>query len=120
MPWSVYGILVVFALFVLLMVVNPKLSCFGKRIGSPLYPLLRKKKKRTLKTEDYGFHLVDENGHRKKQPVQTGGNTHPPVKAVRKKPQKAVKTQDYGFHLVDGEGDKDTGATDSRPGKKGN
>jgi hypothetical protein len=36
------------------------MSCFGKRVSSPLYPLLRKKKQRKIKTEDYGFHLNDE------------------------------------------------------------
>jgi hypothetical protein len=65
-----YGILVIFGLFILLLVVNPKLSCFGKRIRSPFYPLVRKKRlaKRAdgtgnapgdagKKTEDYGFRL---------------------------------------------------------------
>jgi hypothetical protein len=65
-----YGILVIFGLFILLLAVNPKLSCFGKRIRSPFYPLVRKKRlaKRAdgtgkapgdagKKTEDYGFRL---------------------------------------------------------------
>ena len=65
-----YGILVIFGLFILLLAVNPKLSCFGKRIKSPFYPLVRRKRqaKRTegkeagpdgarKKTEDYGFKL---------------------------------------------------------------
>jgi hypothetical protein len=65
-----YGILVIFGLFILLLAVNPKLSCFGKRIKSPFYPLVRKKHmaKRSdgagktpdgagKKTEDYGFKL---------------------------------------------------------------
>lgn len=66
MNWGVYGILIVFGLFVLLLILNPNLSCFGKRISSPLYPLLRKRKKRTVKTEDYGFHLDDEQPSRAK------------------------------------------------------
>ena len=39
-----YGILVIFGLFILLLAVNPKLSCFGKRIKSPFYPLVRRKR----------------------------------------------------------------------------
>ena len=39
-----YGILVIFGLFIILLVINPKLSCFGKRIKSPFYPLVRRKK----------------------------------------------------------------------------
>lgn len=65
-----YGILVIFGLFILLLVVNPKLSCFGKRIKSPFYPLVRRKRlakkadgaekvpgDAAKKTEDYGFRL---------------------------------------------------------------
>jgi hypothetical protein len=70
MSWSTYAILIVFAAFVLLLIINPNMSCFGKRITSPFYPLLRKKRlkgkpgtvpgagageKAAQKTEDYGF-----------------------------------------------------------------
>jgi hypothetical protein len=70
MSWSTYAILIVFAAFVLLLILNPNMSCFGKRITSPFYPLLRKKRlkgkagattdvgageKAAQKTEDYGF-----------------------------------------------------------------
>ncbi len=71
------GLMVVFALFIILLVVNPKLSCFGRRITSPLYPIFRKKhlkkrdeirrapapekgaggKDKDRPTEDYGFKL---------------------------------------------------------------
>ena len=75
MSFGVYGILVIFGLFILLLVVNPNLSCFGKRIKSPFYPLIRKKRIKvgTLdagkpedgkgtgtvkqKAKDYGFRL---------------------------------------------------------------
>ena len=63
MNWGVYGILIIFGAFVLLLILNPSLSCFGKRVSSPLYPLLRnrkKKKRQKIKTMDYGFHLSDE------------------------------------------------------------
>jgi hypothetical protein len=68
MSWSTTVILVIFAAFVLLLIINPNMSCFGKRISSPFYPLLRKKRlkgkagaatgageKAAQKTEDYGF-----------------------------------------------------------------
>lgn len=62
MKWSTTVILIIFAAFVLLLILNPNMSCFGRRIKSPFYPLFRKKtlkeeaKKTPPKTEDYGFH----------------------------------------------------------------
>lgn len=62
MKWSMTAILVVFAAFILLLILNPKMSCFGRRVKSPFYPLFRKKKRKeetrrtAPKTEDYGFH----------------------------------------------------------------
>jgi hypothetical protein len=62
MKWSTTAILVVFAAFVLLLILNPNMSCFGRRLKSPFYPLFRKRKlkeeeakKNPPKTEDYGF-----------------------------------------------------------------
>ena len=61
MKWSTTGILVIFAAFVLLLILNPNMSCFGRRLKSPFYPLFRKRKmrdaaeKKPPKTEDYGF-----------------------------------------------------------------
>ena len=61
MKWSTTVILVIFAAFVLLLILNPNMSCFGRRIKSPFYPLLRKRKhkeeakKKPPDTEDYGF-----------------------------------------------------------------
>jgi hypothetical protein len=70
MSFGAYGILVIFGLFILLLVVNPNLSCFGKRIKSPFYPLTRGRRMKAgkheagkpgsaseKKTEDYGFKL---------------------------------------------------------------
>ncbi len=87
MRFGVYGILVILALFVLLLILNPKLSCFGKRVRSPLYPLWRKRKKKAeLATHDYGFHLVEgERGKKREEPARP------------KRPDK--KTEDYGFRL---------------------
>ena len=75
MNLGTYGILIAFAAFILLMILNPKLSCFGKRITSPLYPLLRKRQKKApakVPTEDYGFKLSEN------PPAQAG----PPAKTV--------------------------------------
>ena len=57
MNFGMYGILIIFGAFVVLLVLNPRLSCFGKRVTSPLYPVLHKKKVRAFDTEDYGFDL---------------------------------------------------------------
>jgi len=93
MNWGMYGILVIFGLFVLLMIFNPKLSCFGKWIKSPLYPLFRKRKQK-IKTDDYGFHLVDENSKRRlsKQKISE-------QKSKERKDKETKKTDDYGFRL---------------------
>ncbi len=86
-----YGILIAFAAFILLMILNPRLSCFGKRIRSPLYPLLRRRQKKAApqaKTEDYGFHLVEN------PPPKAG-----PRRPEEKKDKAAKKADDYGFRL---------------------
>ncbi len=62
MPWTVYGIMIVFGVFVILIIIDPRLSCFGRKLRSPFYPILRKKKQRKLQTEDYGFSLDEEEG----------------------------------------------------------
>jgi len=80
---GVYGLLIVFAAFIILLIINPNLSCFGKRIKSPFYPLLRKRKKRT--------HL-SERGSRPADGPPSGDGP-----AATKKPTKP--TEDYGFHL---------------------
>ncbi|MCX6566821.1 MAG: hypothetical protein NTW38_10470 [Candidatus Aminicenantes bacterium] len=95
---GVIGILVIFAVFIVLIATNPRLSCFGKKLKSPFYPLFRKKRMeeearllrkerlRNIKTEDYGFKLDDSDG-----------TSLPPVSdEVRKK---AEKTEDYGLKL---------------------
>ncbi|MGQ9672081.1 MAG: hypothetical protein ACUVV5_02980 [Candidatus Aminicenantales bacterium] len=87
MRFGVYGILIILGLFILLLIFNPKLSCFGKRVRSPLYPLWRKRRKKgELATHDYGFHLVEgESGEKRKSSLKS------------KKPDQ--KTEDYGFRL---------------------
>lgn len=81
MSWGATVLLVLFGAFVLLIIVNPNISCFGKRLRSPFTPLLRKRSA-PKKTTDYHFHLVD--GTEKK------AEPRDPAKP-------APKTEDYGF-----------------------
>lgn len=63
MSWGATILLILFAIFIVLAAVNPNISCFGKRLRSPFYPL-RRKKAAPRKTTDYDFHLTDGNGKR--------------------------------------------------------
>ena len=95
---GVVGILVIFAAFIVLIATNPRLSCFGKKIASPFYPLLRRKRMeknaavlrkerlKKMKTEDYGFKLGDESG-------PSGPNLSEEAR------KKAKKAEDYGLKL---------------------
>jgi hypothetical protein len=85
MKLALYGILVILALFIVLMVFNPNLSCFGRKLRSPFYPVLRKKKLKQKKREamDYGFNLGGP-GEKRGKILGTGSNT---------------VTEDYGFDL---------------------
>jgi len=99
MNWMTYGIIIIFAAFVVLMIINPKLSCFGKKIASPLYPLTRQRKQRQrrIKTESYGFNLddTDERGPSLKRKV---GDEELFLDQFK---HKKIKTKDYGFQLTD-------------------
>ena len=110
MRWGYYGILIVFIAFFLLLVLSPNLSCFGKRLKSPFYPLLRRKKKaKKIKTEDYGFTLVDKGDRQKAQEIKQkmSAQSHDAtaeeekVKTGSRARKKKLKTEDYGFSLVD-------------------
>lgn len=96
MKLALYGILVILALFIVLMVFNPRLSCFGKKLRSPFYPMVRKRKQRErqLKTTDYGFDL---DSPAKKQVPGTRAQrlAQPPGLKTRKN----LAAQDYGFDL---------------------
>lgn len=113
MKLGYYGILIIFVAFFLLLVLNPNLSCFGKRLKSPFYPLFRRKKRvKEIKTEDYGFSLVDQRQRRKVerkgQKMDSQSRDSSPDKAEEekgpKKRKKKLKTHDYGFSLGDDEG----------------
>lgn len=97
---GVYVILVLFGLFVVLLVVNPNLSCFGKRVRSPFYPLTRKKGKaaKTIKTTDFGFHLNPDGKPADRHVSKPSGSTSAGAKPAGSSPD-APKTEDYGFRL---------------------
>jgi hypothetical protein len=105
-----YGILIIFVAFFLLLVLSPNLSCFGKKLRSPFYPLLRRKKaKKKIKAEDYGFSLIGakdrERVEKKKSEIAAQRKDSSPVKDGKKKlpevKKKRLKTDDYGFSLDD-------------------
>jgi hypothetical protein len=96
MNWRIYVILAIFVLLFIILILNPNLSCFGKRIRSPLYPFFRRKKKE-IKTESYDFSLVDDKERKRLEAKR------PRMESVEKEPtakKKALKTEDYGFSLV--------------------
>jgi hypothetical protein len=105
MRWQIYGIIIIFALFVLVLIFNPTLSCFGKKLKSPLYPLLRKRK-RKLKTEDYGFSLGAKGSRVKaKEKGQKlgikdyGFSSAGDARQLHQEKKRKLKTEDYGFSL---------------------
>ena len=95
------------------MILNPNLSCFGRKIASPLYPILRHKKKsqKRIKTQDYGFKL-SENGKNAGHHSQMSDEDEDLFLEQFK--DKKYKTKDYGFKLSDTnetgkkEGDEDS------------
>ncbi len=110
MSWGYYGILVIFVAFFLLLVLSPNLSCFGKKLKSPFYPLFRRKKiKKKIKTEDYGFSLVNAKDRKKigrnESEIAAQGKDPSLVKDAGKDApvarKKKLKTEDYGFSLED-------------------
>ena len=104
MNLALYGILVILALFIVLMVFNPKLSCFGRKLKSPIYPVLRKRKqkKKSMNAEDYGFDLGGSG--EKRVPGMNMQESSLPKKAASKQP---VATEDYGFDLRGGSSKKE-------------
>jgi hypothetical protein len=87
MTLALYGILVILALFIVLMVFNPNLSCFGRKLKSPFYPMIRKKKlgRKQRESVDYGFDL--------------GGTGEKKAPNRSPSPGSIIATEDYGFDL---------------------
>jgi len=106
------GALILFIVFMVILIANPKISCFGKKIKSPFYPLFRKKKKTSerkgKKIDDYGFSLVDEESRRTPRITEIE-----PKKSRRQ--QKSVRVENYGFSLSD---DRKKGGTVETKGEK--
>ena len=117
MNWGMYGILIIFGIFIILMIVNPRLSCFGKAIRSPLYPLVRKRKKRQIKTHDYGFKLSEGSGGSGFSRIEM--KREGKREGLRREEQR-VKTEDYGFKLIDDEEENKTEKTDAESKKEEN
>jgi len=111
-----FGLIVLIALFVafiLLLLFNPNLTCFGRRLRSPFYPLRRRrllaaKGKSQLKPEDYGFRLSEDETKasprgteaQETKAVPSSGEERKPAHGHPLTPQKKPqKTEDYGFKL---------------------
>jgi hypothetical protein len=89
-----YGLLIIFGIFIFLLIRNPNMSCFGKKLKSPFYPILRRKRmqreteaarlerRKRIKTADYGFNLDAPGAPR--QDIS---------------PEAQKKAEDYGFKL---------------------
>lgn len=91
MKWGATGFLILFAAFILVLIFNPNLSCFGKRVRSPFYPIFRRRARgaapeKKVQTTDYGFHPAGD------EPVAPKAPT-----AAQTEAQK--KARDYGFKL---------------------
>jgi hypothetical protein len=87
---GLYGLMIVFGAFILLLIFNPNLSCFGKRVKSPLYPVLRRRSRNSrkkIKIQDYGLDLGGKQLRNNEESNQ------------KEKGRKDLKTQDYGFDL---------------------
>jgi len=89
MSWGAYVLLIIFGAFVVLLVINPNMSCFGKRIRSPFYPL-RRRQAMKRKLTDYKFDL----GAKSDRDGKVGGTPAAPAKKTGDK-----KSEDYGFRL---------------------
>jgi|APFre7841882630_1041343.scaffolds.fasta_scaffold262371_1 hypothetical protein len=93
MSWGAYAILIIFGAFVVLLVINPNMSCFGKRVRSPFYPLKRKRAMKKKMT-DYKFDL----GQGLSKQTEAVGKAGQDTKTADKKATDK-KTDDYGFRL---------------------
>ncbi len=100
MNWATYGVIIIFGAFVILIILNPNLSCFGRKITAPLYPILRHKRKsqKRIKTQDYGFHLSNEGEKRVFHSQRIGEDEEMYLSQFK---DKKYKTKNYEFKLTD-------------------
>ncbi|HDJ23472.1 MAG: hypothetical protein B5M54_05820 [Candidatus Aminicenantes bacterium 4484_214] len=110
MGWTPYLILIIFGLFVLLSILNPNFSCFGRRLKSPFYPLYRGKKRKQVKTHDYGFYLVDDKAskNQKSSPenvyfLDDTSSSSQKNLSSRKKKSSSPEANDLSSYKVDSE-----------------
>ncbi len=98
MGWGAYAFLIIFGAFVLLMIINPNLSCFGRRIKSPFYPLRRRRQEKKGVSANVRQKMTDYNFNLGGSPApKPGAPAGPGPKPADKKTDK--KTDDYGFRL---------------------
>ncbi len=99
MKWGATVFLIFFAAFILLLIFNPNLSCFGKRVKSPFYPLLRRRRgsggQKKIQTTDYGFHPGGDAPAAPGSPEPHESKTTAPAE----KTEAQKKARDYGFKL---------------------
>lgn len=95
-----YGIIIIFGAFVVLMILNPNLSCFGRKITSPLYPILRHKKmsQKSVKTQDYGFNLSEKGDKHVFHGQRIDEDEELYLNQFK---NKKYKIKSYGFNLSD-------------------
>lgn len=77
MTWPMYGMIIIFGVFLLLLLINPRLSCFGKRVISPIYPLVHRKKIKAMRAEDYGLSLKDDDEKASAEGSPGNGDANP-------------------------------------------
>jgi hypothetical protein len=98
MSWGAIAILVIFGAFVLLLIVSPNMSCFGRRLRSPFYPLRRKRAAKPAPREDLKKKMTDYHFDLGAgAPGPPAGKMPPPSPGEKKAPPE--KTDDYGFRL---------------------
>jgi len=109
MKWGATAFLILFGAFILLLIFNPNLSCFGKRVRSPFYPLSRRRRARSaepkkVQTTDYGFRPAEDAPGSGASPAPSASAGAVAPKAPPSAPTPAEtkaqkKARDYGFKL---------------------
>ena len=115
MNWATYAVIIIFGAFVILMILNPNLSCFGRKIASPFYPILRHRKKppKRIKTQDYGFNLQEDSDKTLRHGQKIGEDEELFLDQFK---EKKYKTRDYGFKLTESEETQDQGNKEGNGG----
>lgn len=105
MNFGLVILIVLFVAFLVILLFNPNLTCFGRRLRAPFYPLRRRmmaRKNQPIKTEDYGFKLTEgeaKSGEGKAASPQVDRDAYKSAFSPVQKPGKPRKTEDYGFKI---------------------